>query len=137
MKLYESAIAPLVVLIAAVMELLEPKQRATPEKRACPPCPAGLSAPPGSPHQGPTPGATLVPSAPPQAYDRGLGITSVDREGITPVLTRGGAARAGRRPEAHRSAQQGPASYPIGALCSTGPAIPLVVALLVSRAARR
>jgi hypothetical protein len=56
MELYELGMALSVVLIAALMDLLDANTEPHRQAERAPPCPAGLSAPVGSPHQGPTRG---------------------------------------------------------------------------------
>ncbi len=134
MELYELGMAPSVLLIAAIMDLLDVNSSHT-RSRACPPCPAGPSAPGGSPHQGPTREVARARSASPEPTTDALAARPLDRErgaaALTSVTTSCRTTTGGEQPkptaarEAHWSAQAGTASYAIGALCSTGAAIPL------------
>jgi hypothetical protein len=133
MELYELGMAPSVLLIAAVMDLLDVNSSHA-RSRACPPCPAGPSPPGGSPHQGPTREVARARSASPEPTTDALAARPWIRNGEPPCRPRwspaaaprpAGSSKADRRPGAHWSAQAGPASYAIGALCSTGAAIPL------------
>jgi hypothetical protein len=148
MQLDELGMALPALLIAAVMDLLEPNSE--PHRKALH---ARLARQARRHRPGPRTNARRLEQRwrhrpRPKPTTDAWASHPMDREGITPVLTCGdhqlphhdrrGAAIAGRRPEAHRSTQQGPPATPSGALCSTGAAIPLpAVALLASRTARR
>jgi hypothetical protein len=134
MELDELGMALSVLLIAAVMDLLDVNSSHT-GSRACPPCPAGPSAPVGSPHQGPTREvarrARRRPSRPPTPWRHAPWIGNRGAAVLTSVVTSCRTTTGGEQPkptaarEARWSAQAGPASHAIGALCSTGAAIPL------------
>jgi hypothetical protein len=142
MELSELGIGLPVLSIAALMELLddniEPQRQADRARLAGRPVGTGQARP-----QGPARAVARGRSAPPRVYDRRLGGAAVDRELEAAVLTSvttccrttsgRGAAGAGRRPQGPSVRPSRPASYAIGALCSSGTAIPLVgVALLAN-----
>jgi hypothetical protein len=65
MELYKLGMALSVLLIAAFIDLLDVNSSHT-GSRACPPCPAGPSAPVGSPHPCPTREVARARSASPE-----------------------------------------------------------------------